>query len=177
MPKKKPVSKKIKHKKFQFSPLTLLISVIILGVAGYLGYTVYEYNKSEQEKEGFFACNEDGSVCELSQHIHADIDLSACGEEIIFPKEAGRTDEQHTHKETNLMHWHARLVVDPETKQPIDPTRRKISAFLKQMNYEFPSSCETNKKPSLSVTVNGENELQGLDYVWQDGDKIGIQYD
>lgn len=176
MPKKKTTRSKKSPKKQGHKIIPLLIGLVVVTILGYLIYSVIVFQQSEQEKEGFFACNEDGTVCELSQHIHADIDMTVCGEHIIFEKEKGRTDELHTHKETNLMHWHARLQVDPTTREPLDPTRRQVQAFLGQMEYTFPESCPNNPNPSLSVFVNDEPSEIGLDYVWKDGDTITVIY-
>jgi len=178
MPKaKKTVSKKPPKKKNSLPIITIIIAVVALAILGFMGYSVYTYYQSEQEKEGFFACNQDGTVCELSQHIHADIDVTVCGKEIIFPKEAGRTDEQHTHKETNLMHLHARLKVDPQTKEPLNPTRRQVQAFLDQMDFQFPDTCPDNPNPTMTVYVNDIESSESLDYVWVDGDRIEIEYE
>lgn len=180
MPKKKQAtpkkSPKKQPKKSSNKILQILIGVVLLGIIGYLIYSVVVFEQSEQEKEGFFACNEDKTVCELSQHIHSDIDLTVCGEHIVFEKEKGRTDEQHTHKEKNLIHWHARLNVDPTTHEPLDPTRVQIQAFLDQMEYSLPQTCPDNPNPTLTVLINEKPSDMGLDYVWKDGDTITITY-
>lgn len=150
--------------------------MLIIALIALLGFSVYSYQTSNQEREGFFACNNDGTICELSQHIHADIEMSVCGEKIEFEKEKGNVNLQHTHKETNKIHWHARISVDPKTKEPLDPTPRAIAAFLDQMEYEFPKSCSNNQNPILDVFINDEPTDPGLNYVWKDGDKITVSY-
>jgi hypothetical protein len=166
--------KKTTQKKFLTTFYILLATIII----GFLAYSGYKFQTSEQEEAGFFVCNNEGTECELSQHIHADITLNVCGEVIDFPREKGRTDEMHTHKEKNYMHWHARLKVDPQTREPIGSERDRttIEAFLTQMEFEFPSSCEGNPEPTLTVLVRDVPNSEGLDYTWLDGNDIVIDY-
>ena len=141
-----------------------------------LAYSAIVFKRSKQEEEGFFVCNQDGSVCELSQHIHSDIEVSTCGEDVDFEREEGRIDELHTHKEKDKIHWHDRLKVDPKTREPIEPSRSTIKAFFAQMDYELPSRCPNNSNPELEVTVNGLPAEAGLDYTWVDGDQITVNY-
>jgi hypothetical protein len=158
--------------------LQLAITLIVIGGVGFLAYSGYKFQTSEQEEEGFFVCNTEGTECELSQHIHADIEVNVCGENVEFGREKGRTDEMHTHKEKNYMHWHARLKVDPETREPTgtQKDRTTLQAFLTQMEFEFPDSCPNNSEPTLSVFVNEEPNTQGLNYTWVDGDDVVIDY-
>ena len=162
--------------KKNFSPLYILGALLIIALAGFLIFSVYSYQNSEQEKEGFFTCSQDGKVCELSQHIHAQIEVNTCGEKITFPKEKGELNKTHTHKERNKIHWHEKMQVDPATREPLDPTPLKISSFLQQMNYEFPNKCSDNSNPILSVTVNDSIVDKKLDYTWKEGDAIIIEY-
>jgi len=150
--------------------------IVIIALAGFLIFSVYSYRSSEQEKEGFFTCSQDGKVCDLSQHIHAQIEVSVCGEKITFPKEKGGLNKAHTHKERNKIHWHERMQVDPITREPLNRAPLKISSFLKQINYKFPNRCSNNSSPILSVTVNGSEASEKLDYAWKDGDAIIIEY-
>lgn len=142
----------------------------------FLGYSVFTYQNSQQEKEGFFTCSKDGKICEISLHIHSEIQMNVCGEEIIFPKEKGNISKQHTHKEKNKLHWHATMKVDPTTRKPLDSTPLNLSSFLKQMEYELPKSCPQNIYPKLEVSVNGKNSEDKLNYIWEDADKISVSY-
>lgn len=160
----------------KISPLYMLGIALVITLVGFLIFSVYSYQTSEQEKEGFFTCSPDGKVCELSQHIHAQIEVNVCGEKITLSKEEGELNKTHTHKESNTIHWHEKMQVDPITRKPLDPTLLKISSFLQQMNYEFPNRCSDNSNPILSVTVNGSEVSEKLDYTWKDGDAIIIEY-
>ena len=170
------MAKKTKKKsKKILSTILILLTTIVISLLAYSGY---RFQTSEQEEEGFFVCNTEGTQCELSQHIHADIAINVCGEDIDFPREKGRTDEMHTHKEKNYMHWHARIKVDPTTREPLgeEKDRLTLQAFLNQMESEFPDSCPNNSEPTLSVFVNEEPNAQGLNYTWVDGDDIVVDY-
>ena len=170
----KTVKKGQKNPKKSF--LLFVGITIIIALAGFLIFSVYSYQSSEQEKEGFFTCSQDGKICELSQHIHAQVEINVCGEKITLSKEEGELNKTHTHKESSTIHWHEKMQVDPATREPLDPTPLKISSFLQQMNYKFPNSCSDNSNPILSVTVNGSEVSEKLDYAWKDGDAIIIEY-
>ncbi|MBI2195614.1 MAG: hypothetical protein HYU48_01045 [Candidatus Levybacteria bacterium] len=147
-----------------------LISSLILSAI--LGYSVFQFQNSEQEEEGFLACDKEGKVCELAQHIHADIGVSICGENINFSKEKGGSG-QHTHKELNKIHWEARIKVDKETRKPLDPTPMMLKSFFEEMEQEIPQSCN-GEKAVTTVAVNGVKTELGLNYVWADGDIIEV---
>ena len=172
----KKIKKGQKSPKKIFSPLYILGILLITALAGFLIFSAYSYQNSEQEKEGFFACSQDGKICELSQHVHAQIEVNVCGEKITLSKEKGELNKTHTHKEKDKIHWHEKMQVDPATREPLDSTPLKISSFLQQMNYEFPDKCSDNSNPMLSVTVNGSEASEKLDYTWKDGDDIIIEY-
>ena len=164
-------------KKKNKSLITPLLTLLAILITGFLGYSVITYQNSQQEQEGFFTCNKDATICELSQHIHADIAMNVCGEEIVFPKEKGDITKQHTHKEENKIHWqHESMRVDPIAREPLDKTPFTISAFLEQMGHKFPNSCPNNNSPKLEVSVNGKIIKDGLNYVWKDADIISIGY-
>ena len=184
MPKKKLVTRKktpshpkAKEKKSRFSSMLKIGALVaVLALGGFLWYSVSTYQSSDEEQTGFLVCNKENTVCENSQHIHADIDVQVCGEEVEFGKEKGRTDKQHTHKEENKIHWHARMKVDPVTHKPLDPTVIALASFFEQMEYTFPTSCPTNPSPKMSVTINEKPAPDGLNSFWVDGDKIKVVY-
>lgn len=154
--------------------VTAALLLVALTILGFLAYSAYSFKNSTYEQEGFITCDTQGAYCEESKHIHADVEVSLCGEEIQFPKEKGHTDKQHTHKERNKIHWHARIPVDPQTRDYVDPEPRRLVRFLEQMELPIPASCPTNASPTTTVSVNGEHNEEGLDYVWQDGDVIHV---
>jgi len=154
--------------------LTLLV-LIGIGFVGWYGYSAYsQYKDSDYEVQGFLVCNPDKTICENSQHIHAYIEVNVCGKEVKFEKEKGRVDMQHTHKELNRIHWHARERVDPITLEPLDSKPRQLLSFLEQMEFEIPSSCD-GKSTYSSLYVNGEFEQDGITYIWKDGDVLKLE--
>jgi hypothetical protein len=170
MPKKK--TKKNPSKNI----FKILIILIILAAAGFLVYSTITFQTSEQEKTGFFTCNQDNTICELSQHIHSYLDMNVCGEEVVFSKETGDLDKLHIHKDKNKLHWHSPLRVDPTTRMPLDASVLSLQSFLEQMEYELPATCPSNENPILTVIANGQIIENGLDYVWKDDDQIQIDY-
>lgn len=171
---KKKTAKTSKRKQVFPGKLPFILGLVFsLILAAILGYSVFQYQNSQEEAEGFFTCDKEGKVCELSQHIHADIDAVFCGEKINFPKEKGSLDLQHTHKELNLIHWHARVRVDPITRKPVDSTPMMLREFFKQVEQEIPTECR-GQDAATTVLVNGVTKEEGLDYIWADGDKIEV---
>jgi hypothetical protein len=169
---KSPIKKKVLHKR-NF-PLVILIGVLLLVLFGFLGYSVLTFQNSEYEQQGFITCNNEKTKCEESKHIHADIDVSLCGEHIQFAKESGNTDKQHTHKERNKIHWHARIPIDSQSQRYIDDSPRRLKEFFKQLSVEIPTTCPNNPNPTMTMTVNDIEQSEQLNYVWQDGDFIKI---
>ncbi|MBI4080153.1 MAG: hypothetical protein HY430_00075 [Candidatus Levybacteria bacterium] len=171
----KKQSKKKRAKKQ--SPVVKLIYVtVIIIIIALLGYSVYAFKSSEENYQEFFICNNENTVCESSKHVHADITMHVCGKNVFLPKDAGRLDHQHTHKEQNKIHWHARLRVDPKTRKPLDSSLLTTRAFLHEINYALPQSCMDNATPSLRVFVNGKEKAEGLEYIWTDNDQIIVEY-
>lgn len=167
--------------------LFIVIVAILVGL-GY--YSVRLYQETGAEQQGFVTCNEER--CEKSIHIHADIDVSICGEKYDFPKNKGSVTEQHTHAELNYMHVHFTFEVDPETHEPLDTTLLELGNFFKNMEMPFSSNpatlgdytvsdaCPNGKvltQDDLKMTVNGEENTEFEHYVWQDGDDIRITFE
>lgn len=175
------VAKRKSKKQDNISIRQMVVGVIIavfVAFVALLAYSAYIFQSSNQEEKGFFVCNDERTECRLSQHIHSEIVANVCGNELTFPRETGRTDEMHTHKERNFMHWHSPINVDPETHEPIGEERYRVTtqAFFDQMGFEFPEACPNNPNPELTVHVNEELNEDGLDYVWVDGDDVVIDY-
>lgn len=154
------------------------IGVLLVIILGFLAYSAYTFTNSDEQEKGFVVCNPDKTICTLSQHIHADIEVNVCGEDITFEREKGLTTEMHTHKERNYMHWHDQIKIDPITQEVLPEERDRITvqAFLNQMEFTFPTSCPGNPKPTLTMMVNEVENEQRLQYVWVDGDDILIEY-
>ncbi len=169
------VSKKYKR--------SIIAGLIIFAAFG-LGYSVYVLYATGAAQRGVIGCV--GTDCYWSAHIHAQADVVVCGEEHRFPIEKGRLDEPHTHEEKNLIHFHERLLIDPQTKEIQDARRLTVGAFFDQMETRFDEThimdrqngglC--NGKPgSVKMFVNGKPDGNFRDYIWKDGDKIHIIFD
>lgn len=163
-------------KKFRKKILLALIlaSVILLVATGFYSYR--RFKESGFEEEGFVVCNKE-DVCEKSVHIHATLNVSICGENKNLPKETGRLNRVHTHKEQNLLHFHERLRVSPQTQELINPEPLTIKAAIREiLKIELPDQCPDGKPGKLKLTVNGEPQGKIPDYVWKDGDKIELTF-
>jgi hypothetical protein len=175
MPKKRVPAKTPTRKRRTRTPSrSFWISIATLagvGIIGVLAYSVMMFQSSSYEKQGFITCNAENTVCEESKHIHADVHVTLCSNVINFPKEKGDTGKQHTHKERNKIHWHARINVDPVAQSYIDASPRRLSAFFEQMETPIPTTC--NGKPA-AVQVLANGQAQTMDYVWSDGDLIHV---
>lgn len=105
--------------------------------------------------------------CYWTAHIHMTLTLTANGQKQDLSFEEGELQEGHTHAEKDKIHWHATLPVDPKTKQVTDYSSLKLKVVLDEFKTDY-----QDKK--VTVVVNGETKLEGLDYIWQDGDRIDI---
>ncbi len=174
---KKTLHRKEKHtQKKGYLIIILFVTAILISI-GVAVYFVFQFRASEEIREGFFVCNQDKTICELSTHTHAEIEVKICGQNISFPKEKGNTDMQHTHKEENKIHWESRTKVDPVTKESLDPSIFAIDNFLEQMEFTLPKSCPQNPTPVLLVYINGALKPEKLQASWKDGDNILLTYE
>lgn len=169
-----------KRKKIKNILLTELILLIFFGLI----YSVAQYYNQDVE-QGIIICKNQND-CSLSQHTHADLEVSVCGKEHIFPFEKGDLDKAHTHKEKNKIHFHTLLKVDPLTNEILDPTELKIKSFFKQMGERFDANCILDKcngdlcsttPGKTSMTVNTIENSQLENYIWKDGDTIRISFE
>ncbi len=149
----------------------------IIGYLAYYGYTAYvSFKDSDYEAQGFLVCNEGNTRCENSQHIHANIEVVECGKQIYFEKEKGSTNFQHTHKEQNRIHWHARELVDPITREPLDKTPRQLKSFFEQVDYKGSDSCwDTDAKVTLFINgAEKASDTAALEYIWGDEENLKL---
>ena len=168
-------------KKFKRS---IFIAFILLAVVG-LAYSIYIVYASGAAQRGVVVCV--GNECYWSAHIHAEVAISICGEESYrFPVEKGPLNEPHTHEEKNLIHFHERLLIDPATKEILDPEPLTLGAFFNSMEVAFDETQvldSANGDPcngesgSVKMFVNGKPSADFRDYIWKDGDKIKIIFD
>lgn len=105
--------------------------------------------------------------CYWTAHIHMTLSVTTNGQKQDLSFEKGELQEGHTHAEKGKIHWHATLPVDPQTKQITDYSSLKLKAVLDEFKIDY-----QGKK--VTVIVNGETKPEGLDYIWQDGDKVDV---
>jgi len=164
----------------------IVISWIVLLVLLGLLYSVMQYYA--QDPEGGVIVCKDPNHCEVSMHVHADLKVSMCGKEIIFPSERGDLSKVHTHKERNKLHWHDLEKIDPKTKEIVNTSKLTLHAFFEQMRERFTDtcllercngdSCPGSKNPGkVSMMVNGVPNTKFEKYIWKDGDKMVVMFE
>jgi hypothetical protein len=178
-----PKNKSVKRNHRNLFLMIFILVLIVFGAVGY--YSVLVYQDTEAESEGIVIC--EGDVCEKSLHVHADIDIKACGKEIKVAKNKGKVTQQHTHSEKNKIHYHNRLRVDPITELPLDPTPLKLVNFFENIEITFTptqiekytngDSCPNGGPGSVKMYVNGVENLELGEYKWKDKDKIEIRFE
>jgi len=134
----------------------IILIAVILGLA-----LVYGPNLSE----GIITC--EGDECVEAGHFHATVAMTICGASYGFQLEGGLLSNQHTHKESNKIHWHSSTPVG--ANEQAFTLKRMLSDF----GISLPAECN-GKAIRTSVTVNGQLSPEGLQYSWRDGDRIII---
>lgn len=191
MPRKKKTTKKStkstpKKKSQTLSPLRILSGIIVLILVAAGIYSYREYQNSEIETGGLIVCNEKGE-CQKSLHMHANLDVSICGQNKDLPKDTGRLDSVHTHKEKNLLHFEERLPADKNgnilNTEPL-ALKAALDGILKMKasgqcigDYCNGGKCSNGKKANWQLTANGEKQEDFQNYVWKDGDKLELTFE
>jgi hypothetical protein len=124
--------------------------------------------------------------CYFTMHWHVHADIKVCDETKIFPYETGDLETLHTHVETNKIHWHGLLPVDPVTRAVTDYSQMKMSILFSELKvpisnngiYDFKNgdSCPNGRIGNLKVSVNGQEQKDFLNYILKDGDHISIEF-
>ncbi len=159
-----------------------LVALIILG---YVGYSVYYYLSTAEKIEEYDVCV-DGK-CIKTYHIHADVKITLCGENVMLPLEHGPLEGPHTHKERNYMHFHERLPYDPDSGRILDTTPLELGTFMNEFDIRFNERCigrycNGDKCPdgnpgTVRMFVNEIPSTEFESYVWKDDDEILITFD
>ncbi len=176
----------MKKKRNDLSILNIIACLIIILIVLGLAYSFYVYKKNIGEKgENFIVCKDEDN-CIASMHIHADIKVKVCSKEIDFPLEKGELAGLHTHKERNLIHFHERLKYDNKTNSIIETDKLKLGAFFDIMNVKLTNECVADKcngdscngrTGSMKMFVNGVENNEFNNYVWEDKDNIEIIFE
>lgn len=165
--------------------LTYLVVFIVVAV---LIYSVIKYKKSVEESGETFVLCDKGNNCVIALHMHSDVEIKVCGEEVKIPLEAGDKAATHTHKERNLLHFEERLKYDNDTKTILETEPITLKTFFNypNINIRFNSTCITDKcngdlcnnnPGTLKFFVNNIENNEFENYVWKDGDKIKIIFE
>lgn len=146
---------------------------------------------SIKSEEGIVFCQPENAPpesqkCFFTAHWHMIFDVKICGETKIFPFETGELTKLHTHVETNKVHWHGLLPVDPFTKNITDFSDLKLGNIFSELkipisnegiyNFKNGDKCPDGTPGQLRVFVNGEQKENFLDYVLRDGDRIKAEF-
>jgi len=163
-----------------------IIGVIII-FATYLTYSTLTYYKSGIKETGLVFCEKE--ECFLAPgDVHAQVDIYLCGEYFNLPLDKGSTEGPHTHKERNLAHFEGKLPYHNYKKMVSDNTYIKLGSFMDTMEVKFTNQCisdkcnadmceNTGKSGKLTIKVNGKENNEFREYVWNDKDKIIIKFE
>lgn len=128
----------------------------------------------------------DKQKCYFTAHWHAHFDINICDQKKILPFEIGDLQKAHTHVETNKLHWHGLLPVDPKTEQITDHSQLQLKSVFAELKipisdngiYEYKNGdkCPDGRTGNLVVTINGQQKQDFLDYEVKDKDKIETKF-
>lgn len=166
MPKKKASRSKRTTKKpasFKLSIKNILTGLAVLILLGAALYSYQYYRGSDIEKEGIVICNRQGE-CEKSLHIHSALLATICGETQNLLKDTGELADLHTHKQSNVLHFHERLKVTPageivdSTPLTLENATRAVLGLELEDNECIGEYCNGDRCPNgrpgtLSLTV------------------------
>jgi len=168
--------------KIAWNPV-LTLAIFFAVILGLL-FSVFTFY-SEGGESGIVVCKTP-EECTIAMHVHADIAVHLCGEDVSFPLETGLLSMAHTHKERNLIHWHDVEPVDPATEAMMDPSELTLKAFFEQMEMRFADgcigdycngdACPGGAAGAIKMSVNGVPSEEYENYVWKDGDEIEIEF-
>ncbi|OGC50809.1 hypothetical protein A2716_02120 [candidate division WWE3 bacterium RIFCSPHIGHO2_01_FULL_40_23] len=159
----------------------LMILFAVSAVAGIVGYSLIVTISSGALKSGVVTCLEDGR-CFWTAHIHAYLAIEACGEKKLLPSEVGPLAKVHTHEEQNVFHWHDRLPYDTQKKEILDTKPLTLGSSFDDIGIPFDKGnafdlkdgdkCPNKEVGTWRMFVNGKQNDEFRDYIWQDRDVI-----
>lgn len=125
--------------------------------------------------------------CFFTTHIHTYIAIKVFGEKKPLRFEHGDLARHHTHSQPNKIHWHKLVEVNPQTKKVSDSEFMlgKIFDdlgiyFNRDGIFEYRNgqlNPKTGQPAQLKVLINGKENTEFREYVWQDKDKIEIIFE
>ncbi len=162
----------------------ILVLIALAMVAVFAAYSVKEYRESGIAKDGVVACA--NSQCFWSAHIHVYIPIQMCGKGYPLAKFKGPLDDVHTHGEENVIHWHQKLLYDPENKDFLEPSPFVLRMTLENQGILLEADkflgkkdgdlCD-GKESTWKVFLNGTHLSGWLSYEWKDRDIVLFVFD
>lgn len=169
-------------RRFAIRTLVLLLALVL---GGFLLYSVVRFRQTGVQQTGLTTCVE--GRCFLTAHIHALVRMEICGQAVTLPSFKGPLFGTHTHSEKNVLHWHDKLEVDPESREPRDLSPLTLSAGFQNLTIplsetrlrdkENGNPCPDGAPGTLKMFVNGEPQENIPSYVWKDRDIIDLIFD
>jgi hypothetical protein len=160
----------------------IIFGIVIL--VAFLAYSLWQYQKSGIAEDGVVTCA--NGQCFWSAHIHVAIPVQICGNEYSLEKFKGPLANIHTHGEENVIHWHDKLLYDPQNKVFLEPAPFALGTTLENQgisqtpDYMFGKKdgdmCD-GKMSNWKVFSNGKHVSNWQDYEWSDHDIILFIFD
>lgn len=170
--------------------ILLFVLATVIVFVSYLA-THFTGETGTKSDEGITFCQPENAPpaeqkCYFTGHHHVHADIKVCGETKIFPYETGDLEKLHTHVQTNKVHFHGLLPVDPTTKQITDKSQLKMSNLFAELkipiapdgiyNFKNGDKCPDGRIGFLKVLINGTEQIDFLNYILKDGDHISIEF-
>lgn len=173
---------KILSRRFAIRALVLLLALVL---GGFLLYSVARFRQTGVQRTGLTTCVE--GRCFLTMHIHALVRAEVCGQPLTLPSFKGPLSGAHTHSEKNVLHWHDKLEVDPESREPRDLSPLALGAVFQNLaiplsetrlrDKENGDACPDSGSGTLKLFVNGEPQENIPGTVWKDRDIVDLILD
>jgi hypothetical protein len=152
-------SKHMRNKQLQYGTIGLLLVGLVAGGAFYASQNMSSVGGQTNATTGV------GQPV----HWHADYQITVCGESQVL---RGGPIEAHTHGETT---FHLEGVRQTREQATLDWIVDSLGGELERDSIMGREDC--NGEPAnLTVTVNGNEVDDHLDYVVKDGDRVRIDY-
>jgi hypothetical protein len=152
----------------------LIIIFVVLGFGAFF-FVANRFSTGEKGVESqkpITYCQTD--KCYYTAHPHMELRVTQDGVVKDLGYEQGDLQKPHTHAEKNVIHaeknvihWHSTLSVDPHTKEVTDYSPLKLKVALMEMGINYEGK-------NIKVSVSSVEKQEGLEYIWQDGDKVEV---
>lgn len=169
-------------RRFNLKKIVIVIGLVIL--IGFLAYSIKEYRQSGIAEQGVITCSK--GKCTWSAHIHVFVPIQICGKDYPLTKFKGLLADVHAHGEENVIHWHNKLLYDPENKAFLEPSPFVLRTTLEKQGI-LPEAdkflgkkdgdlCD-GKKSAWKVFINSKHLSDWLNYEWKDRDIVFFVFD